>query len=103
MPKYTEERIQNARKAWNNLSEEQKDFFIDIWENNRNDAAKVILREKLGLPAMVVDNISKLLRDEGKIRNKMLKRLCQRDILKYKQEYECGKSLNAIIKDVNSN
>lgn len=99
MSKYTEERMQNAQKAWDNMSEEQRNYFIDIWENNRNDAAKVILREKLGLSAMVVDNISKILRDEGKIRNKMLKRLCERDILKYKQEYECGKSLNEIAKE----
>lgn len=99
MSKYTEERTQNARKAWDNLSEEQKNFFIDTWENNRNDAAKVILRERLGLSTMVIDNISKQLRDEGKIRNKMLKRLCQKDILKYKQEYEYGRSLNEIAKE----
>ena len=99
MSKNTVEAIHNAQKAWNNLSEEQKAFFIDIWENNRNDAARVILRERLGLSTMVVDYISKQLRDERKIRNKALKRLCNKDILKYKQEYECGKSLNEIAKE----
>lgn len=97
--KTKEDLIVDAKKVWDNLSEEQRNYFIDIWENNRNDAAKVILRDKLGLPATVADNISKVLREEGKIRNKRLKRLCERDILKYKQEYECGRSLNEIAKE----
>lgn len=81
------------------LSEEQEQFFIETWENNRNDIARVILHDKLGLPTYAIDIISKQLREDGKIRNKKLKRLYERDILRYKQEYECGKSLNEIIRE----
>lgn len=91
--------IENVRKVWGKMSEEQKKFFIDTWENNRNDAARVILCDKLELPVYTIDGISKLLREDGLIRNKKLKRLYEKDILKYKQEYECGKPLNAIIKE----
>lgn len=97
--KTKEELIENAKKVWGNLPEEQKKFFIDIWENNRNDAARVILCDKLGLPVYTIDGISKQLREEGIIRNKKLGRLYESDILKYKQEYECGKPLNEIARE----
>lgn len=72
------------------LSEEQEQFFIETWENNSNDAARMILHDKLGLAADVVWLISKKLREEGKIRNKIHKRFSDNEVLAFKRDYECG-------------
>ncbi len=80
------------------LPEEQEKFFIDTWENNRCENAKMILHEELGLPIYAIENLSRQLREEGKIRNKRLKRYSERDVLVLKREYEHGMSLNEIAK-----
>ena len=79
-----------------NLSKEQEQFFIDIWENNRNDTARMILHDKLGLAIDIIGLIAKQLREEGKIRNKKLKRYSEQDALTFKNEYECGRTLHEI-------
>ena len=41
------------------LSEEQEQFFIETWENNRYDTVRVILHDKLGLQSCLdVRNVS---------------------------------------------
>lgn len=72
------------------LSEEQEQFFIDTWENNRNDTARMILHEKLGLGIEPIVIIARQLREEGKIRNKIHKRYSEKEVLAFKRDYECG-------------
>lgn len=78
------------------LSEEQELFFIETWENNSNDTARMILHDKLGLAADVVWFIAKKLREEGKIRNKRHKKYSEKEVLAFKEEYECGRTLKEI-------
>ena len=78
------------------LSEEQIQFFIEIWENNRNDAARVILHEKLGLAIDVIGVIARELREEGRIRNKRQKRYSEKETLAFKDEYENGRTIKEI-------
>ena len=80
------------------LTEEQERFFIETWENNPNDTARMILHDKLGMAADVVWYIAKKLREENKLRNKRLNRYSQQDAIAFKNEYECGRSLNEIAK-----
>jgi hypothetical protein len=62
--------MKRARVTPIELSEEQEMFFIDTWENNRCDTARVILHDKLGLGLEPIRIIAQQLRKEGKIRNK---------------------------------
>ena len=80
------------------LTEEQEHFFIETWDNNPNDTARMILHDKLGLAADVVWYISKRLRDEGKIRDKRINRYSENEALTMKKEYECGRTLKEIAK-----
>lgn len=78
------------------LSEEQELFFIDTWENNRCDTARVILHDKLGLGIEPIGIIAKQLREEGKIRDKRQKRYSKKEVLAFKEDYECGRTLREI-------
>ena len=52
------------------LSEEQEQFFIETWNDNRSYEALVILHDALGLSTDTSYSIAKRLREEGKIRDK---------------------------------
>ena len=78
------------------LSEEQEQFFIETWENNRCDTARVILHDKLGLGIEPIGIIAKQLREEGKIRDKRQKRYSEKQALAFKKDYECGMTLREI-------
>ncbi len=79
-----------------NLTEEQEQFFIQTWENNRNDTARVILHDKFGLAIDVIGIVAKQLREAGKIRNKRQKRYSEQEAIAFKNEYECGRTLKEI-------
>lgn len=96
MPKYTEERIQNARKAWENLSEKQKAFFIDVWDNNPTPTALIILREQFGFGYDIAYAVARRLREEGKLRDKKKIRYSEKDVLAFKYDYENGRSIKEI-------
>lgn len=96
MPKYTEERIQKARKAWNNLSEEQKQFFIETWDNNPSPTALIILREQFGFGYDTAYSIARRLREEGKLRDKKKIKYSEKEVLAFKNDYENGRSIKEI-------
>lgn len=78
------------------LSEEQELFFIDTWENNRCDTARVILHDKLGLGLEPIRIIAQKLREEGKIRNKRERKYSEKEALAFKEDYENGRTLKEI-------
>ena len=96
MSKNTVEAIRNAQKAWNNLSEEQKAFFIDIWDNNPSPTALIILREQLGFGYDLAYSVARRLREEGKLRDKKKIRYSEREVLTFKDDYENGRSIKEI-------
>jgi hypothetical protein len=98
MPKYTEERIQNARKAWENLSEEQKRFFIETWNDYRTYEALVIIHDKLGFGSDTSYSIAKQLREDSKLRDKTHNRYSEKRALAFKYDYENGLSVKEIAK-----
>ena len=62
------------------LTDEQVEYFIDTWENNRSYDAILILREKLGVGFDRISDIAKQLREAGKIRDKKHQKFSDNDI-----------------------
>ncbi len=88
--------MKRARVTPIELSEEQEMFFIDTWENNRCDTARVILHDKLGLGLEPIRIIAQQLRKEGKIRNKRERKFSDKEALAFKEDYENGRTLKEI-------
>ncbi len=80
------------------LSEEQEQFFIETWNENRSYEALVILHDALGLSTDTSYSIAKRLREEGKIRDKTQNRYSEKKALEFKRDYENGKTLSEIAK-----
>lgn len=80
------------------LTEEQEQFFIDIWNNNRSIKAVPIISEELGISQDAVIHAAKRLRTENKLRDKQHNRYTESDALAFKSDYENGRSLNEIAK-----
>ena len=78
------------------LTEEQEQFFIEIWENNQSSSATIIIREKLGLALDVIGIYAKQLRTQGKIRDKKKSRFSDSEVLSFKTDYENGLAIKEI-------
>lgn len=79
-----------------NLSEEQEQFFIEIWNNNPSLSAIMILREKLGIGSDAIYSIAKSLREKGRVRDKQRFRYSEKEAAAFKNEYECGRTIKEI-------
>ena len=78
------------------LTDEQTQFFINIWENNTNYAACQILNKHLSLDRWDCFLIAKDLREKGLIRDKNTVKYSQELIRQFQLDYESGYTLKEI-------
>ena len=78
------------------LSEEQEQFFIETWNDNRSYEALVILHDTLGFSTDTSYSIAKRLREEGKLRDKKKIKYSEKEVLAFKNDYENGRSIKEI-------
>ena len=78
------------------LTEEQEQFFIKTWENHSVVESRHILQQELDLTYDECTQISKRLRDVGKLRNRAACRYGIEEIQQMKAEYELGYTLKDI-------